>query len=365
MQDWLRRRRPLIKTAIILAVLGAVGWRFARDFRDPSLWQRRLDPGWLVASGVLYLVGIGCSALFWHRLLGATGQNVSVPAALRAYYVGQLGKYVPGKAWALLLRCALVRGQGVRLGAAAATTLYEVLTTMAAGVLLAVGLVIALVSDSAAESGWPLLRYLFHYLFTTGAPKPAALDRSALLILASGLLVIVGLPLLPPLFNRVARRFSSLRAMAGKAGGPFTVPAVPTAALPQGLLITGVGWLFLGASLWAALHAVLPHEIAWAWDVWGRFTAYLAMAFVAGFVIMLPGGIGVRELLLTLFLFPEIARLLPSRADEAWQVTVLAVLLLRLAWTAAEVVAAGVLYSLGGSQVAAPAPTNVLQDARS
>ena len=38
------------------------------------------------------------------------GQRPGGMATVRAYYIGQLGKYVPGKAWALLLRSVLIRG---------------------------------------------------------------------------------------------------------------------------------------------------------------------------------------------------------------------------------------------------------------
>ena len=48
-----------------------------------------------------------------------------------------LGKYLPGKAWALVLRATLIRGPEVRLSVAGLSSFYEVLTTMAAGVLLA------------------------------------------------------------------------------------------------------------------------------------------------------------------------------------------------------------------------------------
>ena len=44
---------------------------------------------------------------------------------------------MPGKAWALLLRGGLVRGPETRLGVAIITSFYEVLTTMAAGALVA------------------------------------------------------------------------------------------------------------------------------------------------------------------------------------------------------------------------------------
>src|SRR5205085_1598789 len=103
----------------------------------PDLWKRPLHPGWLILSGILYIVGLGFSAVYWRRLLHVLGQRLPLWTAFRAYYLGHMGKYLPGKAWALFLRAGLARAAGVRTGLAVMTSFYEVLTTMAAGAVLA------------------------------------------------------------------------------------------------------------------------------------------------------------------------------------------------------------------------------------
>src|SRR5205823_12180519 len=126
---------PAIKAVLAVVIVGCVGLQLARDLRELDLGELSLRPGWLLASAGLYLLFLGCSAGFWYRLLWTFGQRHSASAAVRAYYVGQLGKYVPGKALALLVRGTMVQGPGVRLGVALITAFYEVLTTMAAGAL--------------------------------------------------------------------------------------------------------------------------------------------------------------------------------------------------------------------------------------
>ena len=54
-------------------------------------------------------VGLVPMAWFWHRTLAALGQPAPWRATLRAYFLGHLGKYVPGKAMAVILRVAAVR----------------------------------------------------------------------------------------------------------------------------------------------------------------------------------------------------------------------------------------------------------------
>jgi hypothetical protein len=108
---------PVLKTLLAAAILVAVGWQFVRILQDPSLQAAdprhrptleifrdtllEARPFWLVASAVAYLVGLFFFLAFWVLLLRTLGQRARPTAAIRAYFVGHLGKYVPGKAWAL------------------------------------------------------------------------------------------------------------------------------------------------------------------------------------------------------------------------------------------------------------------------
>src|ERR1700676_4468124 len=132
------RLLAISKLLLALAIIVAVGRRFYLDLLELDLSTLSVRPGWLILSGLFYVLCLGGSAGFWYHLLHVFGQRPPLFTTVRAYYVGQLGKYVPGKAWALLLRSVLVRGPDVHMGIAAVTAFYEVMTTMAAGVLLAV-----------------------------------------------------------------------------------------------------------------------------------------------------------------------------------------------------------------------------------
>ena len=82
---------------------------------------------------MLYLVGLLPEGLFWQRALRAMGQEAPLGRTLRAYYIGHLGKYVPGKAMVVVLRTGLICGPGVDAGIAAASVFLETLTMMAVG----------------------------------------------------------------------------------------------------------------------------------------------------------------------------------------------------------------------------------------
>ncbi|HXG12246.1 MAG TPA: lysylphosphatidylglycerol synthase domain-containing protein, partial [Gemmataceae bacterium] len=339
----------MVKLVLAGVILIAVGRQFARDLRRPDLWQQPLQPGWLVLAGLLYLLGIGFSALYWDRLLRAAGQRPSVGGMLRAYYVGHLGKYLPGKAWALFLRAGLARADGVRLSIGAVTSTYEVLTTMAAGVLLALVLFWVLAPDTAAAIDWDL----FRRMLTQDITGQTVLDRKVLALLALVLLVPIAVAIAPPVFNRLMRRI----AQPFRQSDAVPLPRPGIAALVEGLVLTAFGWLVLGASLWAVLQTVVSEPPAWSWRALGLYTAYLSTAYVAGFVIVVvPGGLGVREFFLTLFLTPELAPLVGGDEGRARATAVLAVVILRLVWTAAELPAAGLLYVLPGGPPSPPTP---------
>ena len=343
MRGKLRRWWPLVKALLGLAILVAVGRRFALDLQRPELWERPLRPGWLALSGALYLLGMGLWAGYWRRLLGHLGARPPLGRALRAYYLGQLGKYLPGKAWAVLLRGELARGPAqpggeVGLGLALLTAFYEVLTTMASGALVAAVLFGLLGADAEAGLGGAALRQLLRL----EVPEGGVLGRGPATVLALLLAAATGLPLLPPLFNRVARRL--FVAEKGDSAA-VRVPVIRLAYLAEGLALTGLGWLLLGAALGATLYAVVGPSLTWTPAALGRLPAFIGLAYVAGFAILVaPGGLGVREYFLTLLLAPELVVLSGLSADEARAVAVLAVLVLRLVWTAAELAAAGVLY---------------------
>ena len=176
----------------------------------------------------------------------------------RAYYLGHLGKYIPGKAWALLLRGQMVRGSGVRFGVAIVSAVFEVLTTMASGALLAAVLFALqplVKTDHQVRSirfeGWPEVHPV---------------------LLGAVLMALVGVPLLPGVFNRLvarlARRFQAVEA--------FQVPHLQLKTLALGLLLTGLGWCLLGVGVWALVQAVVPQLPPLTLDLEMQYTAAIS-----------------------------------------------------------------------------------------
>src|SRR3974377_914554 len=97
---------------------------------------RCVPTGWALPAG-FFSRALLPEGLFWHWVLKALGQDVGLFETLRAYYIGHLGKYVPGKAMVIVLRTGLLYGR-VDTGIAVASVFLEKLPMMAVGACIAV-----------------------------------------------------------------------------------------------------------------------------------------------------------------------------------------------------------------------------------
>ena len=160
---------------------------------------------------------------------------------------------------------------------------------------------------------------------------------------------MAGIPILPGVFNRLVDRLTNLAQRAArKSGDPLEAALLPRLSarmLVTGLAMTSFNWALLGLSLSAVVQAMLPEPPGWSLDAWGRHTAYIALAYVVGFLALFaPGGLGVRELLLQRLLASDFALAMPP--EQAESLAVVVTLVLRLLWTAAEVIMATVVFWL-------------------
>jgi uncharacterized membrane protein YbhN (UPF0104 family) len=300
-----------LKTAVALAILLAVGRNFVVTLSKPELaafpFQLRFE--FLVPAGLLYLLAHCCWGSFWVRLLHSQGVHVSWYTGLRAYFVSQFGKYVPGKAWVILMRIGMLRSVGGRPLTVAVTATYETLSSMAAGALLGVLLLPWLVKLPGEVSGYVV-----------------------------ALAAIAALPIALGLLNRLAVRV----AQRSREPDAPPLPSPSVFLLAQGLLHGACGWCLLGVSLGLTIQAVAPVSASGGIGFLGDVAA-VALAYVVGFVMLwAPGGLGPREYVLKLLLAPRFESALDQPLADGLAVVI--ALMLRLTWTAAEVGLALTLY---------------------
>jgi uncharacterized membrane protein YbhN (UPF0104 family) len=271
-RNWLVRMRsnPVARLATLAVVLAFCGYGLAVEWPGVNAALGRI--GWYAVAGSVAaaMAGAGCMMMAWRSLLADLGSPLPVAATTRITFVGQLGKYVPGAVWSFAAHVELGYDQQVprRRGAAS--------VVLGLGVGVAVGLAIA-------AAGLPL--------------ASAAATRHYWWALAAAPVIVACL--CPPVLGRLADRVL----------GVLRLPPLERWPTWRGLAVavgwTAVGWLLLGLQVWVLLASET-----------GRGTAVLLLA-VSGYalatsaslvLVVFPGGIGPREVILIAALAPVLDR---------------------------------------------------------
>ena len=257
----------VVQWALGLLILWLAGRSLVRNWHQlegqPLDW--RVDPLLLALAALVVWGMYALLVTAWRLMLGAWGERLDGWTAGRIWTVSNLGKYIPGKVWAIAGMAVMSRQEGV--SAVAATGSAVIVQALAIGTGAAV----------------------------TGLTGAAALERAhpgataALWILVAGAVVGIALLLWPPV----------LRWLVRTAVGSGETPAPPLAAIAYGVAANGAAWVGYGVALWLLARGLLPGtglEL-------GAAIAVFTASYLAGFLALVaPGGLGVREGLFILML---------------------------------------------------------------
>ncbi|HEX3963907.1 MAG TPA: lysylphosphatidylglycerol synthase transmembrane domain-containing protein [Trebonia sp.] len=264
------RSNPLTRLALLLIVLAFCGYGLAVEWSgvQTALGQMR----WYAIAGSVAaaMAGSWAMVMAWRALLADLGSPLPALATIRISFVSQLGKYVPGAVWSFAGHVELGYDRGVpRLRGAASVV-------MALGVAIAVGLVIA-------AAGLPL--------------ASASAARHYLWLLAT--IPVLVACLCPPVLGWLTDRLLRLMRMQRLARRPTW------RGLGVAVGWSVLGWLLQGLGVWVLLASVTGRGI----HVLLLAVAGYALAFSASLVLVVfPGGIGPREVILIAALAPVLDR---------------------------------------------------------
>lgn len=235
-----------------LVLVLACAWWGLRDQGDELLAAvRDTSPAGLAIGAALVVAGLLVTSVAWLRLLGGYGHRMPPGEGRAVFFVGQLGKYIPGSVWSMGAHAELARGFDVPRRVTIGTSLMFLWLNLATS---------ALVAGSFALSGaWD-------------PPVPAGLVVLGLVVAAAGLT--------PPVVNRVGR----LR---------LSWPGVGVL-----VLLMAVTW----ACYAGAVLAIAPRPSLALFPVAaGAFTTAYAVGVL---VVVAPAGVGAREVTLVALLAP-------------------------------------------------------------
>ena len=254
-----KQRLAALSTAIglLVAVAGAVfvaraiadGYDSSRDaIADAGI-------GWLVASFPVAFMGMTLVGVPWQRSMRLLGSDPSLRDTLHWYFLGQLGKYVPGTLWPVVGRSEMARRGGVPRPAAYGSVVLTLGATYLAAMLVVIGFLPFAGENGAGDQWWVLLLL----------PVGLAVLHPAVLAWGKALV------------ERIVRRQLDVVIPTWRDSVELVVRHAPA-------------WLFIGTATWLVARAFDP-DVGWA-----ELMVPGVLSWIIGFVVVpAPGGIGVRE----------------------------------------------------------------------
>ncbi|WP_327087401.1 flippase-like domain-containing protein [Nonomuraea sp. NBC_01738] len=284
--------RRLLRVVLALVALAFLGYGLATNW-DSTTAALAGIPAWAMAGALLaVLAGQFCMLLAWREVLAGLGSPLPVRVAGRIMFVGQLGKYIPGSVWAYAAMMDLGRDHGSPPRR----------TFACISLALVINLGVALTVAAALLAGQPAIRQAWYILLLI----PVIVVCLHPKVLTWGLNLVLRLARKEPLDS----------------------------VLPGRTVVVAVAWTVLGWLVYG-LHAYL---LAGRWDLYLVATGAYAFAWATGLLtFVVPAGVGVREGALVLVLGPILG------TGAAIAVAVLS----RVAFTLADVIAAGIAWLLG------------------
>lgn len=247
-----------VATLVFLVVALVTQWRRI----GPRLAE--ISAPTIVLSMTAVLAGLVATMLAWRSLLADLGSRPRLTTTWQIFFAGQLGKYIPGSVWPVLIQMELAADHGIPRNRSAAASIVQMGLTVATGAMISVAALPFLYGHASIALLWILVVVVL----TTFLLHP----RVANPVLNYGLRVMRRAPLEHPLSWR-----GLLQATAGQS----------------------VAWALFAMPVYLVGHDLGDHTRRYLLLSIGAF----AVAWVAGFLFVLaPAGAGVRETLLVTLL---------------------------------------------------------------
>jgi hypothetical protein len=252
--------RRLAGFAVVALVVAGVSWAVARNWHSFIESMHKVGILGVLLSVLFGLLAVTATCLEWRSVLGGLGVEFGLVESCQVFFPSQLGKYLPGSVWPVVMQMEAGRTRGASRKTMLTANLVTILIGLFTG-LLAAGALLPFSYPQALHRFWwalaalPLMLVLAH-------PKslPYLLDRLLL----------------------VARREPLGVQMTGAA----TLRATGWAAL---------SWVFFGLHL-VVLTAAIGH---FSLGLVALCVGGMGLAVSAGVLFLIaPAGAGFREVVL-------------------------------------------------------------------
>ncbi|MEY4565380.1 MAG: hypothetical protein RLY14_350 [Planctomycetota bacterium] len=239
--------------------------------QQATYWHVSWPP--VLASMACYTMTILLMGFYWYRTLHFFHQHVPFWPTLRIFFFGQLAKYIPGKAMVIVVRVGMMRPLGAALVPTTVSVFMETLGAIGIGAAMSV------------------------FFFLLKKPEPQ------FVWLAITAFAIAFTPTIPPIFNLGLQWILRKKLSTHEQ---HSVRPLSWSHFLFGWYTLAPAWCFAGLSLFFALQAFPAADLGSPWNLYliVGCIGTACLAAVAGFVSFMPGGAGVRELVLMFLLEP-------------------------------------------------------------
>jgi hypothetical protein len=278
--------KSILKTLFIVAALAIMGYYFQKNWAAIRQHEWNFNIKLLILSAVLLWAAISAYIFVIYfivkRLVGAKIKYIQM---YRIINITNIGRYLPGKLWNVLGFFMYVGEYGI--GKKQAT--------------------LSILASEVAGKGGALFLGLFYFLFSSKFQD----FLPAMIILLAACLIVMHPRILDKLINFGLKLIKK---------PPVKIEFAYRDMLLFFLMYIGV-WLCYSLAFYVLVKSITPIDI----NFW-RFSPILPMCWVVGYVMLFaPGGIGVREGMLTLtlseYMSPEVA-LVIALAQRIWTLLV-------------------------------------------
>uniref|UniRef100_UPI0026053D5D hypothetical protein n=1 Tax=uncultured Nocardioides sp. TaxID=198441 RepID=UPI0026053D5D len=138
-----QRLRTVARAGFLVAVVAFAAWGLQGSWRELVVALSSTPPPGLAVAAGLVLLGLLTTCGAWLRLLAGYGHRLPRDDGRRVFFVGQLGKYIPGSVWSMGAHADLARGFGVPVRVTVGTSLAFLGLNVATAGLLAFGMLAA------------------------------------------------------------------------------------------------------------------------------------------------------------------------------------------------------------------------------
>ncbi|MEN0103642.1 MAG: YbhN family protein [Curtobacterium sp.] len=261
-----RRERVLtvVKWVAAVVAVGLLVRGVVEQWDDIARDFARLDATTITLGLLLTFAALVANMLSWRSMMASTGHRVRLAPSSSIFFVGQLGKYIPGGVWSIAAQAELGRAHGLARTGSAVASLASMLVSMVTAALVGIVALLLSATDGLAHFWW------------------------------LAIVVVIGLvALTPPVLGRlIALAFRLLRR-------PPQEISLTWSGTTMSMVWSVVMWIAYGVQASFVLRVFGADDPT----LFPVATGAYAVAWLVGFLVVIaPAGVGPREAVLVLLL---------------------------------------------------------------